>query len=246
MDSQQNLLVLKVLFEYFGHFKNDLEEFETGKLESPLLKEIEHQNRLIKDEKLNVERINEEYSKLLREQNISIEAGEDGTIKLVVPKEGHKFIVSFDPAEVADSVNSSSSITAEEEDFEEEGEREGEGEEAMENFEDEEDDVQPYTINIEIQRSGLEKTLNLQAEVTPSMDGEGYEMYLTDLVLNKTGQTYAGPSFDTLDDSVREKFEEFANKNFKKLLPFIADYARAKEANLYQEWLQDVKSVVAN
>ena len=45
---------------------------------------------------------------------------------------------------------------------------------------------------------------------------------------------------------LREQIDQMVHKNFRKFVPLIADYARAKEAHLYQHWLQDFKEIVAS
>jgi hypothetical protein len=92
----------------------------------------------------------------------------------------------------------------------------------------------------------MEKSLYLNAEVTPSLEDKGFDMFVMDMSVNNGSDTsYAGPTFDSLDDEVREQFDQLVSKNFRKFIPLISDYARAKEANLYSEWLQDVKSIVS-
>jgi hypothetical protein len=49
-----------------------LEEMEISKLAKPLELEITHQKRLIREENLTIERVLEDYSRLIRENQISV------------------------------------------------------------------------------------------------------------------------------------------------------------------------------
>jgi hypothetical protein len=159
---------------------------------------------------------------------------------MIIPREGYKYTLQFDPSEVAESVNANpmaeEALDEEAETEVEEMDEEDYGEEKM-----------PFNVSIEIARDGMEKSLELNAEVTPSVEGDLYDLYIMDLSINKKDDAgaYAGPSYDSLDDEVREQFDQLITKNFRKFIPLVADYSRAKEAHLYNEWLQDVKAIVA-
>lgn len=166
---------------------------------------------------------------------------------MVIAKEGNPtYVLRFDPAQVADAINAVPEEDAM--DAEEDAALENEAAEAAD-FEDE--GQMPFTVTIECHRSGLEKYLAMEAEVNASFEEEGtYDVYITDMVLEsesaapgKGATSYAGPTFDTLDDELREQFDQLVNKNFRKYMPLIADYARAKEAQLYAQWLVDLKTI---
>ncbi|PJF18285.1 hypothetical protein PSACC_01900 [Paramicrosporidium saccamoebae] len=214
---------------------NNVEEMDISRLAKPLEQEIGHQTRLIKEEQLTLERVLEDYSRLIRENDIST-----GDVKMIIPREGYKYTLQFDPSEVAESVNASPMA---EEALDEEAEAE------VEEMDEEDygEEKMPFNVSIEIARDGMDKTLELNAEVTPSVEGDLYDLYIMDLAVNKKDDTgaYAGPSYDSLDDEVREQFDQLITKNFRKFIPLVADYSRAKEAHLYNEWLQDVKAIVA-
>lgn len=166
---------------------------------------------------------------------------------MILPKEGGlKYVIRFDPAQVADAINATP-----EEDAVETEETAALEEETAETAEFEDDGQMPFTVTIECHRSGLDKYLAMEAEVNGSFEEEGaYDVYITDMVLEshsagdgKEATTYAGPTFDTLDDELREQFDQLVNKNFRKFMPLVADYARAKEAHLYAQWLADLKAI---
>lgn len=166
---------------------------------------------------------------------------------MVISKEDSlKYVIRFDPAQVADAINALPEENAME--AEEESALENESAEAAD-FEDE--GQMPFTVTIECHRPGVNKYLAMEAEVNASFEEEGaYDVYITDMVLEsdaaaagKSTSAYAGPTFDTLDDELREQFDQLVNKNFRKYMPFIADYARAKEAQLYAQWLVDLKAI---
>ena len=163
-------------------------------------------------------------------------------MRLTIPKEeGIKYVLKFDPSQVADAVNNAQSAGSVEEN--EEMDEDGDA--------DYEEDKMPFNVTIEVHRNGVSKTLCMEAEVSPSYeeDGDKYDMYISDVRVNKVADdsvgNYSGPSFDALDDALRDQFDQFANKNFRKFMPLVADYAKAKEAALYNGWLHDVKEIVA-
>lgn len=170
---------------------------------------------------------------------------------MVIPKGGGlKYVVRFDPAQVADAINAMPEEDAMEAEEEEESSSALESESAeAADFED--DGQMPFTVTIECHRSGLDKHLAMETEVNASFEEEGaYDVYITDMVLEsgsaaagKEATTYAGPTFDTLDEELREQFDQLVNKNFRKYMPLVADYARAKEAHLYAQWLTDLKAI---
>ena len=49
-----------------------LEEVEISRLVKPIESEIEHNRRLVRDEKLSLENVQSDYAKLIRENNISV------------------------------------------------------------------------------------------------------------------------------------------------------------------------------
>lgn len=49
-----------------------IEEFEISRLAKPLEAELQHNTRLIKEEKLNMDRVKEDYARLIRENSVSV------------------------------------------------------------------------------------------------------------------------------------------------------------------------------
>lgn len=178
-----------------------------------------------------------------------MEADSEESVKLTIPRDGFKYVLKFEPSEVAQAVNSSinpkedGKEASEEQD--EDDEEEEEEDDDMEDMDGEYDgEKMPFNLTVEMHRDGSAKSLSVEAEVTPSYENEGYDLYVMDVSIQKEKVSYSGPSYDTLDDEIREQFDQLINKNFRKIVPFIADYARAKEAKLYADWLQDVKEIV--
>ena len=48
------------------------EEFDISRLAKPLDAELQHNARLIKEERLNMDRVNEDHARLLRENSVSV------------------------------------------------------------------------------------------------------------------------------------------------------------------------------
>lgn len=129
----------------------------------------------------------------------------------------------------------------------------GEEEEDVDFEGDEEDgshsQSSPINIEIQVQRHQIpEKKLIFDVECSLDGDNQCDQIYITNLSIesDKEGvpaETYQGPSFESLDEALREKLETYVNRNFADLLPFIAEYSRVKEANLYGQWLKDVKEI---
>lgn len=174
---------------------------------------------------------------------------EDGSVRLTVAREGVTYVVKFECSAVADSLNSAK-------DLEEQDRDDAEAEAGAQEENDEDDDLDesyeeeamPFNVSVEVRRDAVkDKHLELELEVSPALEGGKYDLYVMDLTLvGKAERAYGGPSFDTLDDSIREQFDQFASKNFRKMMPLVADYARAREARLYGDWLHELKTVVAN
>ena len=164
---------------------------------------------------------------------------------MIIPKEGGiKYVIKFDPSQVADAINS----TANEETMEQESDDvEAEAEMEEEDFEDE--GAMPFSISVEVHREGKNKFVAFDAEASPAFEAETsggeYDLYITDMYLSGPSVTYEGPSFETLDEELREQFDQLVSKNFRKFLPLVAEYARAKEANQYSQWLADLKEIAS-
>lgn len=159
----------------------------------------------------------------------------------MIPKNGYKFVVKFNPNEVAES-EISNGIGEEEEAMEEEESVE------QDEIDDEydEDGKLPFNVQVQIHRDGVSKSVSLDLDVTPSYEGKGYDVFITNLSLEKEGSNYLGPSYDSCDEELREVIDELASKNFRKYMPFISEYSRAVEAVNVEEWLKDMKEVVGN
>lgn len=170
-------------------------------------------------------------------------------MSLVIPKDGYKYVLKFDPSTVANSVNASSPAVAEDEAMEEEEEEEDEG--AMGELEgededfDREEEMSSFDVSIEVHREGAPGVLVISAEASPAFEQEGYDVFVMDASLKKGDAAYPGPAYDSLDEEIREGIDKLVAKNFTKFIPFVADYARVREAQMYQQWLEEVKQVAA-
>lgn len=54
------------------YLPHQLGEYDISKLSKHVEKEIEHQRRFIRDEGLTIERVTEDFAKLIRDNNISV------------------------------------------------------------------------------------------------------------------------------------------------------------------------------
>ncbi len=182
---------------------------------------------------------------------------DDGTtkVRLVIPRgEGVKYVVSFDSDSVANAINAAGPQSEEgfdEEDEEAGGRRINESELDEDYDEDAEEDYgeqMPLMMTIEVHReSQPDKHVVFEAEATPSSKPNQYDLFVTYMgVVNESVQTdYSGPGYESLDEKLREQLDQFVAKNFAKYVPLIAEYSRAKEGQLYSQWLRDVKQVLA-
>lgn len=55
-----------------AHRYAPVEEFDISRLAKPLDAELQHNSRLIKEERLNMDRVNEDHARLLRENSVSV------------------------------------------------------------------------------------------------------------------------------------------------------------------------------
>lgn len=55
-----------------SHPTTRIEEYDVSRLGKYLERELEHHKQLIKEEELTIDRVVEEYGKLIRENNISV------------------------------------------------------------------------------------------------------------------------------------------------------------------------------
>jgi len=135
---------------------------------------------------------------------------------------------------------------------EEQDQDEAKEEEEVDEFDADEDlEPQPYNFTLEVTRqSGPEKTLKFEVEVLSGIDDTAEDIYITAVHVlpkdSKVESPYLGPDYYSLDETLREGFDAFVKKNFKKLVPFIAAYSRAKESKEYAGWLNDVKQIVSS
>lgn len=176
------------------------------------------------------------------------EDGATGEVSLIIPKDGYKYVLKFDPSTVANSVNAASPAVAEDEamDGEEEEDEEATGElEGEEEDFDREEEMSSFDVSIEVHRDGAPGVLVISAEASPAFEQEGYDVFVMDASLKKGDAAYPGPAYDSLDEEIREGIDKLVAKNFTKFIPFVADYARVREAQMYQQWLEEVKQVAA-
>jgi len=244
-------------------------DFDLSKVNRPLDKEIEYNNRLLEDEQLNVNTVKDKYSRLLQEQGweISSQTG-SSLVELKATRGPISISVSFDAAYVVQATRSSEMMEedAEMEQVEEEDrlmQSKNKNKKVEEEFDDgfvgeNEDqfdhDVTPFTFNIKLANESaiLSKFLNFEVEVLPTESPGKDEISLTNLTLESKEESisqpgtdlYLGPDYHSLDDSLRDQFDNFIGKNFKKFIPFIREYSEAKEAEEYGNWLNQVKKII--
>ena len=163
---------------------------------------------------------------------------ETDEIKLVIPKEnGVKYVLKFDPHQVADSVNATP------EEFDGEDGAEMNAEAIAEEDGEFDEEKMPFNVTFEVHREGINKYASLEAEVSPSVEGEGYDLYISEMYICRDGNILSGPSYDTLDDDLRDQFDQLVNKNFRRFMPLVADYSKAKDAQHYGKWLEDLREI---
>ncbi len=240
-------------------------------LAKPIEMEIEFNERLIREEDLALPVVLDGYKELIREAALTIEDAPDGTTRFLMPgpAQGSRYVIAFDCAAVTNAVNTASELADNEDDEEEsfeddetvneeeeEEEEEEEDDDVEDSYEEEEgEEALPFNVTVEIHRDGpaSKKFLELAVEATMEPTGE-FDLLLVDMVLRQPaaaaakgsdGTPYSGPSFDTLDEGIRAEFDGFVRKHFARFIPLVAEYAQAREAKLYSEWLKDVKSVLA-
>lgn len=168
---------------------------------------------------------------------------------MTIPKDGYTFILKFDPSAVANSVNAANPVAEEEADDDMVDDEMNEVEEQEDDFGDE-DGMGSFDVTIEVHRDGAPGTLVIAAEANPAFEEKGYDLYVMDASIKKddvaaAAAAYPGPAFDSLDEEIREGIDKLVAKNFTKFMPLVADYARVKEAHLYQQWLGELKQIVA-
>lgn len=252
------------------------EDFDLTKINRPLDKEIEYNNRLLEDEQLNINKVKSKHARILQEQGWEIvDQSGSNLVELKASRGPVSMFVSFDAAYVVQATRSSESMQdaeMEQEEMEEEdrsvqskGKNNKRNEEefeddgfAEENEDQFEDDVTPFTFNIKLANEDAlpGKFLNFEVEVLPTELPGKDEISLNNLTLESrevissspNGQSntdpYLGPDYHSLDDNLREQFDGFISKNFKKLVPFIREYSEAKEAKEYGSWLDQIKKII--
>jgi hypothetical protein len=233
-----------------GHKK--VADFDMGKLVKPLQAEIEFNTNFIEAEELKLSAVEENFAKLLKDQCWAVKALPESTLVEMRTQRGDMdIVVRFDAELVAQNVNAGSQEFNEEEDVDEETEDAIE-EEDMEDF-NEDDDMgpQPFNFTLELRRAealpGKFVELELEAIPGPISGGQADEVYINSIAIRQedesiASQAYAGPEFTSLDESLRDTFDAWATKNVRQLVPFIVEYSKAKEAQEYGQWLNDLKT----
>lgn len=172
-----------------------------------------------------------------------------GEVIMTIPKEnGLKYVLKFNASQVADSINAARLDTELEDNEQEDGRTEMSAEDADEMLDEGEFDEEkmPFNISLEIHRDNQPKYATIEAEVSPSIERRGeYDLFISDMYLQRKADQMieAGPSFDTLDDDLREQLDQLVNKSVRKMIPLVADYAKAKDAHQYGSWLHDLKEI---
>lgn len=226
-------------------------EFDLSRLSKPLQSELEFNRDFVKDQELEVKQVQEKYAKTLQLQDWTVHC-EDGSTEVFLKTErnGMQVVVRFDAELVAECVNSG---VFEDEDAIEDAQEEEEEEEnslESESYYDEDDEygAQPYNYTVELHRTDVlpDGFVEMEVECNPATQ----DLYINSVYLRsndkaKSATSYAGPSFESLDESLREKFDKWAVKNLAHLTPFIAEFSQAKEAEGYAHWLNTLKRMSA-
>ena len=226
-------------------------DFDMGKLVKPLEAEIKFNQTFIESEELNLEAVQENFAKLLKDQCWAVESAPNSTVVEMRTTRGDMdIVVRFDAELVAQNVNAGSQEFDQEEETEDSVEEEDE-------FDEEDDEMgpQPFNFTVELTRSkalpGKFVELELEAIPGPISGGQADEVYINSIAIRHqneavAGQSYAGPEFTSLDESLRDSFDAWATKNVRQLVPFITEYSKAKEAQEYGQWLNDLKTFASN
>lgn len=226
-------------------------EFDLGKLVKPLQAEIEFHREFIGDQKLSVGAVTKKHAKLLEQNEWTLNCQEGSTeVTLETQRGDMKVVVRFDAEMVAESVNAG--IEGEDVDEvkdEEEEEEEFEDEEEDDDFYDEDEmGAQPYNFTVELHRPDVlaESFVEMELEAVPQEGPSGDSLYVSSISVRSRDETksrtaYAGPTFDSLDERLRDQFEGWAQRNLRHLLPVIGELSQAKEAQEYGQWLETMK-----
>jgi hypothetical protein len=218
-----------------------------SKLVKPLEAELAfNKEAMTEDPELTLTSVQNKFSKMMQEQEWTLECPEGSTIVNLRTKRGDMdVLVTFDAELVAESINSA---YEENEEFEEEEESRNEYEED-ELTEDEMDEFegQPFNFNVELRRPALPgKYLDLTLEAIPGSNGSTDAVYLDSLAIRTDGASdqvqYNGPRLGDLEEGLREAMEKWAENNLRHLVPVIAELSRAKENHEYDQWLRDLKA----
>ena len=172
-------------------------------------------------------------------------------VELSTQRGDMKVVVKFDAEMVADSLNDA----MENEEFDEDVEEaEARTEEDLEQddmlAEDDFGGQQPFTFSVELHRPSAlpEKFVEMELEAVPGPTEEGGDqLYINSIHVRhpanpQSSDVYSGPQYDSLDEELRSKFDGWADKNLRHLVPFIAEFSQAKETKEYGKWLSDLKA----
>ncbi len=222
-------------------------EFDMNRLVKPVAAEITHNQEFIEGEKLQLDAVTEKYSELLtaNEWTVSTTKPNSTIVELKTKRGDMEILVSFDAELVAECVNTGLDESGlEEENIEDSEENEFDEDE----FEDEEDlGPQPFNFSVQLRRPNAlpDKFIEMELEAVPGPKSDADQVYINLIAVRNESideMSYAGPQYQSLDQDLTQQFDEWANKNLRHLIPFITDFSRAKEANEYGKWLEDVKT----
>lgn len=228
-------------------------DFDMSKLVKPLDAEIEFNKKFIAAEELSINAVEENFSKLLKDQNWTVTSAPNSTaVEMRTTRGDMDVLVRFDAELVAQNVNSGTQEFDEDEADEEIEDAEEEDEFDEDEF-DEDDEVgpQPFNFTLELTRHealpGKFIELEMEAIPGPTTGGQADEVYVNSIAIRHNdaslvSDAYAGPEFASLDETLRDSFESWATKNVRQLVPFITEYSKAKEAQEYGKWLIDLKA----
>lgn len=225
--------------------------FDMSKLVRALEEEIQYNREFIETES-KLEAVTEKHEKMLNEQGWSVSSPEDTTmVELSAQRGDMKIVVKFDAEMVADSLNSQMENEEFDEDVEEAEARTEEEFEQEDMLEDDGHGHQPFTFSVELHRPDAlpEKFIEMELEAVPGPTEEGGDqLYINSIHVRQpkhaaASEIYSGPQYDTLDEELRSKFDGWADKNLRHLIPFIAEFSQAKETKEYGKWLADLKTI---
>ena len=233
----------------------------TARLLSKIDAELVEQTRLIEEagEDLSVDSVANEFESFLQQGNWTL-THEQGNSLVVLTRtdasSGIKTVASFDVSEVvngsmnefentneADEEGTAQETASETSRGSQRAEADAEFSEDMEEM----NDYASFPITLQMERPGMKSRLVIDclaelADDAPTLMVEKVSMMPLEDAASQAA--YLGPDYSTLDETLRQQFDKFVEKELagKELVAFASAYGHAAEAREYQNWLESVKA----